>query len=105
MRILIALSLLITLISCQYYIYDSSIDNDQFKSVKQITEENGFIYEEYNVTTEDHYILTLMRIPGHVGEDPSVKKPVVLMEHGLEADASNWIINSDDRAPAFILVR
>ena len=27
------------------------------------------------------------------------------MEHGLEADASNWIINSDDRAPAFILVR
>jgi hypothetical protein len=31
-------------------------------SVKEIVEENGFIFNEYHVTTQDGYILTLHRL-------------------------------------------
>jgi hypothetical protein len=51
-----------------------------------------------------------MRIPGTVIEwqidqyfKPLTKKAAVLLQHGLELDASEWVINSPDRAPAFIL--
>ena len=64
MRILVLVSLLVFHAISENIYEDPSIDNDAFKSVKQISEENGFIYEEYNITTPDNYILTLMRIPG-----------------------------------------
>jgi pimeloyl-ACP methyl ester carboxylesterase len=51
-----------------------------------------------------------MRIPGTLIETksnksfkPLKKKAAVLLQHGLEIDASEWVINSPDRAPAFIL--
>ena len=47
---------------------DPSQDIDEWKSVKAICNENGFNYEEFSVVTEDGYILSLMRIPGKIGE-------------------------------------
>jgi len=59
---------------------DTEIDNDAYKSVQDIVQENGFGFEQYFVTTEDNYILTLMRVTGHVSETPSdKKKPVVFL--------------------------
>ena len=46
-----------------------------------------------------------MRIPGSKVNPPSENKPAVLMMHGLQADASQWVLNSQDKAPAFILAR
>jgi hypothetical protein len=33
--------------------------------MSEIVQENGFKFEEHNVTTEDGYILTMHRIPPH----------------------------------------
>jgi hypothetical protein len=65
--------------------------------------ENGFQYEQFNITTEDGYILRLERIPPFNKTNSSDKSPVVLMQHGLDDSSIKWIINSPDKAPAFIL--
>ena len=57
---------------------DPSVDIDAFKSVKDMCNENGYNYEEYSIVTEDGYILSLMRIPGQLGEAITTGKPVVL---------------------------
>jgi len=51
-----------------------------------------------------------MRIPGTLNEKQNKKhwkthkkKAVALLQHGLEADASEWVVNSPNGAPAFIL--
>ena len=80
----------------------SSEDNDQDKTLKQIVQENGWLYEEYSVVTSDGYVLTVNRIPGRLGEQIT-KKPVVFMQHALDCDASEWVLNSPDKAPAFNL--
>ena len=45
----------------------------------------------------------MYRIPGKAVEDLSVKKPAVLMMHGLECDMNFWTANDVDLAPPFIL--
>ena len=48
--------------------------------VKELVEMRGFLYEEYQVTTEDNYILTLMHIPGHKDDFlPRPRRPAVLL--------------------------
>jgi len=71
--------------------------------MKEICNENGFSLEEYSVTTSDGYILTLYRIPGALNEVSDTTKPVVLLQHGLEADSIQWVINSPSLASAFNL--
>jgi hypothetical protein len=62
-------------------------ETDAFKSLKEIVHENGFKYEEYNVTTSDGYILGLYRIPGTINEiNLETPKPAVLVLHALEMD-------------------
>lgn len=43
----------------------------------EICQKNNFKVETHQVTTEDGYILTLMRIPGIVGEQVTTAKPPV----------------------------
>lgn len=80
--------------------------------MKDICNENGFSLEEFKVTTEDGYILTLFRIPGTLKEmnstastDHPKRKPIVLMQHGLEGDSSEFILHAPSKAPAFTAVR
>ena len=69
--------------------------DDRFHTLQQIIMENGFPFEQHNVTTEDGHILTMHRIPN----DGSP----VLMQHGVEDSAMEWIINDPDKALAFML--
>jgi hypothetical protein len=39
-------------------------DPDISKTFQQIVQENGFAFEEHQVTTDDGYILKVFRIPG-----------------------------------------
>jgi len=55
------------------------------------------------VTTDDGYILALHRIPGRAGEQRK-ESPPLLLQHGMELDASGWLINYPHLAPAFTLV-
>ena len=84
--------------------FASEADNDMNKSFREICVENKFSVEEYTVVTEDGYVLGLHRIPGVLGEK-NIKKPVVLLVHGMDGDSFQWILNSPDKAPAFDLVR
>ena len=79
---------------------------DQFKSMEAICHENGFASESYTVETTDDYILSLYRIPGMAAEtENSAPKPVVLMMHAQDCDMMEWVMNSADKANAFILSR
>ena len=66
-------------------------------------QDQGYAFEEYNVTTDDGYILALYRIPGRADEQRT-QAPAVLLQHGMESDASAWLINYPHLAPAFTLV-
>jgi len=78
--------------------------DDVGKSIQDICNENGWDYQQYTVETSDGYILQVMRIPGSLNEKkPYLKKPVVLLQHGLEGDASTWVFNNPDRSSAFNL--
>lgn len=62
--------------------------------------------EKYTVVTPDDYILSLYRIPGTFAElGADVQKPAVLMMHGLDADMTQWVLNDENKANAFILAR
>jgi lysosomal acid lipase/cholesteryl ester hydrolase len=59
--------------------------------------------------TEDGYIINVWRIdgalvPGQEKKDVNSKKPV-LLQHGLEVDMMEWVINRPEVAPALVLAR
>ena len=79
---------------------------DIYLSFKDICKENGFKFEEHSVVTVDGYILRIFRIPGLSGESTKhegkkMKNPI-LFQHGLVDSADAFIMNTVDKAPAFV---
>ncbi|NWR42871.1 LICH hydrolase, partial [Regulus satrapa] len=69
----------------------------------EIIRYHGFPSEEYEVTTEDGYILALYRIPAGRNRQNTGKKPAVLLNHGIVSDATQWISNLPNNSLGFML--
>ncbi|XP_063389046.1 gastric triacylglycerol lipase-like [Cydia fagiglandana] len=65
-------------------IADLTLSEDGKLNFTQLVTKYGHIAEQYEVTTEDGYLLKLFHIPG--------KRSSVLLTHGLAADADPYVI-------------
>jgi len=74
-------------------------------SVPELIRYWGYPVESHDVTTEDGYILTMHRIPygRNDNRDPSKKRQVFHLQHGLLCSSSNWVTNLPHQSLAFML--
>ena len=72
--------------------------NDINSTPRQIVEEQGYAFEEYDVISQDGYKLKLHRIPAS-----NSSKPIVLLMHDNGQSSVDWIINDPKQAPGFKL--
>ncbi|KFQ59575.1 Lipase member M [Pelecanus crispus] len=98
----------------------SDASPEVFMDVGEIVCYHGYPYEEHEVVTDDGYYLTMQRIP-HSRDNPGntstshkaeaqgssmfcpSPKPVVLLQHGLLLEGSNWVNNLPKSSLGFIL--
>uniref|UniRef100_A0A8D2PF99 AB hydrolase-1 domain-containing protein n=1 Tax=Zosterops lateralis melanops TaxID=1220523 RepID=A0A8D2PF99_ZOSLA len=69
----------------------------------EIIRYHGFPSEEYEITTEDGYILDVFRIPAGRNSQNTGKKPAVLLHHGILGDCTHWIFNLPNNSLGFLL--
>lgn len=62
----------------------------------------GYPAETHTVQTEDGYILELHRIPYGLS-GPSENRPPVLLQHGLESQSGDWIVNFGNQSLGYML--
>lgn len=80
--------------------------DDRYHDISEIALENNFSHKRYQVTTDDGYILSLDRIaPYGKSVEDDFEAPVVLLQHGIDHQSIDWVLNSPDKALAFILSR
>ncbi|CAI9117240.1 OLC1v1018589C1 [Oldenlandia corymbosa var. corymbosa] len=64
---------------------------------------HGYKCQEFDVKTDNGYILNLQRIPQGVVPDNSTNRPPVVLQHGVLVDGVTWLLNSPQQSLAFIL--
>ena len=58
----------------------------------------GYQIEFHEVTTDDGYILEVHRLLKIGEHKKGLKKPVVLMMHGLMGSSADWVITGPNRS-------
>ncbi|XP_041453357.1 gastric triacylglycerol lipase-like [Lytechinus variegatus] len=78
-------------------------DPDVNRNASELITSKGYPCKEYSVQTEDGFILGVQRIPYGRNESEYTPRPVVFLQHGLLASATNWLTNLANESLAYIL--
>ncbi|XP_075144721.1 lipase 3-like [Haematobia irritans] len=74
------------------------------KTTADRIKEHGYPAEVHMVETEDNYVIGMFRIPySHKLQNQDVKKPAILLQHGLTSCSDAWILSGPNDALAFLL--
>ncbi|XP_072397276.1 lipase 3-like [Diabrotica undecimpunctata] len=71
------------------------------KTIEELVRAEEYPVESHYVTTEDNYILNMYRIP--YGKTDKKPTKVVLLQHGLLACCTDWILFGKERGLAYML--
>ncbi|CAH8632182.1 unnamed protein product [Schistosoma rodhaini] len=80
----------------------SGVDPEVYQNITEIISSKGYKFEEHYVTTEDGFILCVIRILPKCHE-ASGRQKVVFLQHGLLDSAHTWVNNLPDESLGFIL--
>ncbi|XP_020928913.1 lipase member N [Sus scrofa] len=87
-----------------YFNLEKEANPEVWMNISEIIEYNGYPSEEYEVTTQDGYILSINRIPhGRRDTKNTGTRPVVYMQHALFADSASWLQNFANGSLGFLL--
>ncbi|XP_070326702.1 lipase member N isoform X2 [Odocoileus virginianus] len=87
-----------------FFNLEKEANPEVWMNINEIITYNGYPSEEYEVTTQDGYILSVNRIP-HGRKDTRITgaRPVVYMQHALFADSACWLENFANGSLGFLL--
>ncbi|NWX17390.1 LICH hydrolase, partial [Aegotheles bennettii] len=83
--------------------YRKTPNPESLMNIREICRYHGYRSEEYQVTTEDGYILGVYRIPDGRNSQNTGQKPVVFLQHAFLGDATHWISNLPNNSLGFLL--
>ncbi|UPQ98091.1 lipase [Chloropicon primus] len=84
-------------------------DRDVYRDAFELAASKGYEVEKHKVTTQDGYVLGLVRIVGSPqGAETrpcpgSQEKPPVLLQHGLIDSSATWVMNMPRQSLGFVL--
>ncbi|XP_059053728.1 lipase 3-like [Achroia grisella] len=82
-----------------------NIYEDARLDVPELVRKYNYSFEDHSITTDDGYILGIHRIPHgrDNNNDPSVRRPIVFLMHGLLSSSADWVLMGPGCGFAYIL--